>query len=357
MYEYICVTHASSDRAKAELFCHTLARYGFRYQSMTERDTAAKRDELLGDASLLIALTSPAAVETETVAADIRHALSRGMTVLLVSFGKNLLDGRFSAGESGPAIRIPYPEGDAPDRHAVALFVHRLFVRHLSRLSECLSMSRCAADVYGQTVLCAVRAHGGDREAMYTLGRAYERGEGVPALDVEAAYWMSLAAERGVPDARIRMGELYLSGKGTDRDAARAFRLFSAAAEAGDERGDYHRGLCYLGGFGVVRDPAYAAECLQKAADRDYAPALYRLALLYRDGVGVKVNVTAARDHLYAALSQTLPKILPADDGEEMFVTRQHPKADRTLRASASRRAERSPARCVRRIWRMEIQR
>lgn len=326
MYEYICVTHASSDRAKAELFCHTLARYGFRYQSMTERDTAAKRDELLGDASLLIALTSPAAAETETVAADIRHALSRGMTVLLVSFGKNLLDGRFSAGESGPAIRIPYPEGDAPDRHAVALFIHRLFVRHLSRLSACISVSRCATDVYGQTVLCAVRAHSGDREAMYTLGRAYGRGEGVPTLDVEAAYWMSLAAEQGVPDARIRMGELYLSGKGTDRDPVRAFRLFDAAAEAGDERGDYHRGLCYLHGFGVVRDPAYAAECLQKAADRGYAPALYGLALLYRDGVGVKVSVSAARDYLYAALSQTLPKITPVEDEEEMFVAHDAPR-------------------------------
>lgn len=302
---YICVSHATANRTETERFCTLLGRYGFRYRCVSEVADFARRGETLTEAALLIALTSPEAAAVETVAADIRRALERGMSVLCVSAEAGELDDRFCAGAvgyaEGRAVRIPYPAGETPDRHSVALFIHRLFVRHLSRFPACFADVRCADDEYGHTVARAVHARQGDARAAYALGCAYEQGEGVPVLENEAAYWLGLAAEAGVPDARIRMGELRLAGKGTERDAEGAFRLFTVAAEAGDVRGDYHRGLCYLYGHGVMKDPEQAVRYLEAAARRGFAPALYRLGLLYRDGVGVSRCFRTAIRYLYAA--------------------------------------------------------
>lgn len=294
MPAYICVTHALSRREETDSFCRTLARYGFRFACIHEQSDPQHRGDTLKEASLLIALTCPAAVAAETVASDIRRTLERGRPVLCVSMGENELDDRFCAAE-GSAALIPAPITDSPDRFTVdrqstALFVHRLFVRHLARHEACFSAIRCVEDAYGRTVAAAVAAHKGDADACFALGRAYERGEGVPKLEVEAAHWISLAAEQGVADARIRMGELYLYGRETERDPEAAFCLFTEASRKGDLRGEYHRGLCYLRGMGVMRDPQRAFECFDIAARGGYAPALYELGLLYRDGIGVKKN-------------------------------------------------------------------
>lgn len=299
MPAYICVTHALSRCEETDVFCRGLSRYGFRFACIHEKSDPQHRAEILAEASLLIALTCPAAAEAETVASDIRLALGRGMPVLCVSMGENPLDERFCAAAEGGAVLIPAPKSDTPDRHTVALFIHRLFVRHLARLETCFSAVRCVDDVYGRTVASAIAAHKGDPRACYALGQAYERGEGVPQLEVEAARWIALAAEKGILNARIRMGELYLTGRGTERDPDAAFRLFTEASLAGDPRGEYHRGLCYLRGLGVMKDPERARECLRAAAEEGYPPALYELGLLYRDGIGGERNTRAAIRSLY----------------------------------------------------------
>ena len=290
MPAYVCVTHALSRREETDAFCRGLSRYGFRFACIHEQTDPQHREETLTEASLLVALTCPAAETAETVASDIRRAMGRGMPVLCVSMRENGLDDRFCSAEGGAAL-IPAPAADTPDRRTVSLFIHRLFIRHLAKLAECFSPVRCVEDAYGKAVSAAVSAHGGDAAACYALGCAYEEGDGVPKLEVEAARWISLAAEGGIPDARIRMGELYLTGRGTERDSEAAFRLFDLAAREGDLRGEYCKGLCYLWGHGVLRDPERACECLRIASDGGYAPASYRLGLQYAIGEGV------SRDH------------------------------------------------------------
>ena len=301
MPAYICVTHALSRREETDGFCRGLSRYGFRYVCIHEQTDPQHRAETLTEASLLIALTCPAAAEAETVASDIRFALGRGIPVLCVSMAENSLDERFCATAEGGAALIPAPKGDTPDRHTVALFVHRLFVRHLARLESCFTANRCVEDVYGHAVTAAVAAHKGDPKACYALGQAYERGEGVPKLEVEAAHWIYQAAAKGILDARVRMGELYLTGRGAERDPEAAVRLFTEAALAGDPRGNYHIGMCYLRGLGVMKDPQRARECLLAAAEEGYPPSLYELGLLYRDGIGGARDTRAAIRFLYQA--------------------------------------------------------
>lgn len=301
MPAYICVTHALSRREETDVFCRGLSRYGFRFACIHEQTDPQHRTETLAEAALLIALTCPAAVEAETVASDIRFSLGRRIPVLCVSMAENSLDERFCATAEGGASLIPAPKADTPDRHTVALFVHRLFVRHLARLESCFTANRCVEDAYGRAVTAAVAAHRGDPKACYALGQAYERGEGVPKLEVEAAHWISLAAAKGILDARVRMGELYLTGRGAERDPEVAVRLFTEAALAGDPRGTYHMGMCYLRGLGVMKDPQRAREYLLGAAGEGYPPALYELGLLYRDGIGGARDTRAAMRFLYRA--------------------------------------------------------
>ena len=155
MPAYVCVTHALSRREETDAFCRGLSRYGFRFACIHEQTDPQHREETLTEASLLIALTCPAAEEAETVAADIRRAMTRGVPVLCVSMKENGLDHRFCSPEGG-AYLIPAPAADTPDRRPVSLFIHRLFIRHLARLPECFSLVRCVEDAYGTVVAAAV---------------------------------------------------------------------------------------------------------------------------------------------------------------------------------------------------------
>ena len=306
MNPYIYITYAHDDRKESDLFCRGLTRYGFRYSCVNELSDPVRRGELLAGASVLIALTSAAAARVESVSADIRRAMERGMNVLCVSLEGNELDHRFCTGIEGGAVLIPSPSDDTTDRHAASLFIHRLFVRHLTRLTGCFVEERCDENVYGQLIRCAYYAHTGDGDACFELGRAYELGLGVPTLEKEAAIWMERAAELDVIDALIRMGQFRLLGKGIERDTEEAFRLFTRAADLGSIRGVYQRGLCYLGGLGVMKDPVHAIECLHTAAYMQYAPALYDLALLYRDGIGVERDIHVALKYLYTVCHMPL---------------------------------------------------
>ena len=303
MPAYVCVSHALSRREETDVFCRGLSRYGFRFVCIHEQTDPQHREETLTEASLLIALTCPAAEEAETVAADIRRAMTRGVPVLCVSMRENGLDHRFCSPEGGAHL-IPAPATDTPDRRTVSLFIHRLFIRHLARLPQCFSLVRCVEDAYGKVIAAAVAAHGGNASACYVLGCAYEEGEGVPRLEVEAARWLSLAARGGIPEARIRMGELYLTGQGTERNPEAAFRLFDEASREGEVKGEYGKGICYLRGLGVLRDPERAFECLKKASDGGYAPASYQLGLLYKSGEGVAPCHRAAVSLIYTACLQ-----------------------------------------------------
>ncbi len=310
MAGYLCVTHTMTHRPEAERLCRALGRYGFRFRCISEETTASAREEQLASAVALIAVTGidDSTRGFDSLSADIDRCLGR-VPVLLLSLQENPLDDRYSGGAGERAVLIPYTVGRMPDRHSVALFLHRLFVRHLAALPGCFHPERCVDDGYGRVVRLAVNAHRGEGGACYALGRAYERGERVPAIEHEAALWITRAAEIGVPDARIHMGELHLLGRCRHPDPAEAYRLFSLSADAGDVRGYYHRGLCALFGLGVDPNVEAAMSDLSVAACAGYAPALYQLGCLYRDGLGIKhgSDFHAALHCFYAACRRGMP--------------------------------------------------
>lgn len=317
MSSYICVSHAESDCREADRLLQMLFAYGFRYRRIDELTDTDTRKEILSGAAVLLALTSPAAASCEAIAADMAYVCRRQGRVLCVYMGELPAEGYSAGGNADPeAITfIPYPMGERPDRAAVGLFAHRLFLRCLcgirgiyegsSHVGETFDAAdaegkslcdRATGEAIGQAIALAMRVEreGGDMAAAYRLGCAYAHGEGVPVMEDEAARLIGLAAEAGEPDALLHMGELYLTGHGVEADFEEAFHLFSRSAEAGDVRGEFGRGLCYLYGLGVTEDPARAVPHLRLAACKGFAPAIYQVGVLARDGIGMPVNTREA---------------------------------------------------------------
>jgi hypothetical protein len=74
--------------------------------------------------------------------------------------------------------------------------------------------------------------------AEYSLGVAYDKGQGVPQDYREAVKWYRLAAAQGHELAQIILGVMYTNGKGVRQDFMRAHMWFDLAAAAanGDSR-------------------------------------------------------------------------------------------------------------------------
>ncbi len=318
MQPYICLTYATENGAEADRLTDMLLAYGFRVRTLHEGSEPDGRLKILSGAALVLALTSQAAHDSETVAADLRRMPEKGHHPICLSIESNPIDERFCASSDLDRRNrlecIPYPVGDAPDPQAVGLLVHRLFICRLVRVADAFSPDRCRQDPIGQIITTAAAALNGDRNAAYALGCAYERGDVLPVLEHEAATWITHAADAGSLDARLHLGELYLSGWGVELDEKHAFSLFASVADAGDVRGEYRLALCYLNGAGVVSDPTRAVSHLRHAARWNYAPALYRLGLLSRDGVGTEPDARLALQCFYrscraCASGTTVPSV------------------------------------------------
>ncbi|MGB7971655.1 MAG: tetratricopeptide repeat protein [Candidatus Deferrimicrobiaceae bacterium] len=114
------------------------------------------------------------------------------------------------------------------------------------------------------------KANKGDAEAQTALAERYQKGEGVPKNDAEAAKWYRKAAEQGVPDAQVNLGLMQANGQGGPRDYGEAVEWYRKAAEQGNEKAQHGLGVMYHNGFGVERNDAEAMEWFRKAAKQGY---------------------------------------------------------------------------------------
>jgi uncharacterized protein len=114
------------------------------------------------------------------------------------------------------------------------------------------------------------KADKGDAEAQTALAERYQKGEGVPKNDAEAAKWYRKAAEQGNPDAQVNLGLMQANGQGGPRDYGEAVEWYRKAAEQGNEKAQHGLGIMYHNGFGVERNDAEAMEWFGKAAKQGY---------------------------------------------------------------------------------------
>ena len=171
----------------------------------------------------------------------------------------------------------------------------------LHLLGECLEddyarpkdvRHREAQALYSEAVLAGfeTKAAQGGAQWMERVGRACQKGRGMPKNSSNAVKWFLLAAKMNDPAAMVRLGAHYESAVG-DRSAkgtVEAVKWYRRAAELRDPNGMVRLALCYLRGTGVVKDKKEAMDWFHKAMEMGDVSGMVALAGCYLSGSGIE---------------------------------------------------------------------
>ena len=153
-------------------------------------------------------------------------------------------------------------------------------------------------------------AEGGDVEAQFFVGMAYDSEEGVPRDEATAAEWYRRSGEQGHPGGRLYYALFLENGWGVEQDVSRAATLYQEVAEdLPDVAGTsvfakYQLAELYYRGSNTARDPEQAARWYRAAAEAGHSDAQRTLALMRLEGDGVEADTTAAADALRSGAAQ-----------------------------------------------------
>jgi TPR repeat protein len=165
------------------------------------------------------------------------------------------------------------------------------------------------------------RAHSGDANAQFELGRAFEDGKGFLQDDGLAVEWFRKAAEQGNAKAQSSLGAMYSVGRGVARDKEEAVRWYKKAARQGLPEGMYSLAIAYFNGEGVSGDLNLAYAWMLAAKDRGNVQAgealkhisdemgghvdvgMLRLAEMYQRGDEIARDAEA-RARIYLEIAQ-----------------------------------------------------
>lgn len=129
-------------------------------------------------------------------------------------------------------------------------------------------------------------AEQGNTSAQIKLAILYEKGNGVPKDEVQAAFWYRKAAELGDAAGQFFLGLAYANGNGVSRDDQQAVFWYRKAAEQSYMGGQSNLGFMYRNGRGVPKDDQQSVFWYRKAAEQGSAVAQANLALMLSLGNG-----------------------------------------------------------------------
>ena len=159
-------------------------------------------------------------------------------------------------------------------------------------LGHCDALTKLSAYADGENRLALVlkAAELGCDQAQYDLGLWYLHymNTGYVQKDyVQAAFWLTKAAERGNMDAQLKLGKMYLEGQGVPQNNDVAVAWIHKSTEQDHEWAYYQLGVMYLEGKGVPQCDEIAAACFLKAARLGDFDATYQMGVMYLEGCGV----------------------------------------------------------------------
>ncbi|WP_258162251.1 caspase family protein [Rhizobium sp. TH2] len=163
-----------------------------------------------------------------------------------------------------------------------------------------------------QALQLASLADEGNVRAMIGLGYMSLSTNDKARFNPEKSYELfSKAASEGDPEAMFELGKLYEKGIGTKQDVAKALELYQKSADLGFADAINDLGfLYYQGASGLKRDQAKAVELFLQAADLRHPQAMYNVAALIDDGVVKGKTPDDAAKYLYAALRSGVKDVL-----------------------------------------------
>lgn len=152
-------------------------------------------------------------------------------------------------------------------------------------------------------------ADGGNALAQYELGFRYMVGKGGRGGNetnfVEAAAWLQMAADQGLPIAQHNLAGLYYSGFGTPRDYSEAIKWYKKAAVQGFSPAQSFLGWAYSNGKGVEESYQEAIKWYTLAAnDNGDKEAQLSLGLLYLKGEDLNPDYVEAYKWINIAAAQ-----------------------------------------------------
>jgi TonB family protein len=151
-------------------------------------------------------------------------------------------------------------------------------------------------------------AQAGEAYSQFLLGITYFRGNGAtPADQVQAAAWMTKAADQGLPTAIGRLAIWYGDGSGVAKDMNRAIELLKKAADAGDLPSEVTLANLYNNGNLIPKDEVQARSWFHKAAEQGDASAQAWYGAMLRDGKGGPANPQEAAGWFRRAADQNFP--------------------------------------------------
>lgn len=127
------------------------------------------------------------------------------------------------------------------------------------------------------------RAHAGDTDAQYQLGRMSHKGEGIFQDSKKAIELFARPVNQGNAEAQAFLGGMYLYGDGVPKDSKKAFESLTMAAIQGHDGAQFLLGVMYVTGDGVPKNPKKAREWFTKSANRGNAGARAALNELMED--------------------------------------------------------------------------
>lgn len=124
------------------------------------------------------------------------------------------------------------------------------------------------------------QAKAGNTQAMYEVGRMYERGRGVNEDVSEAMLWYIKSADGGSDLAHARLGMIYFTGQGAAQDYPKARSHLAIAAKNSDPAAQYYLAMMFEQGKAVKQNTARALALYKKSATGGYYQARPRIARL-----------------------------------------------------------------------------
>ncbi|MCI9569616.1 MAG: sel1 repeat family protein [Lachnospiraceae bacterium] len=147
-------------------------------------------------------------------------------------------------------------------------------------------------------------AEGGEADAWFYVGLAYEEGKFVPK---DCRYAVE-CYEKGIEGAQNtgcfnRLGALYYKGEEVEQDYEKAFPLLLRAYQDGSTWGVFYLGKCCFYGLGTPRDFVKAREFLEQV-NWNNLETQYMLGTIYCQGLGVPEDIKRGVELLKKAESR-----------------------------------------------------
>jgi hypothetical protein len=124
----------------------------------------------------------------------------------------------------------------------------------------------------------------GDADSQFSVGDAYEEGEGVEKNLPEAIRWYDMAAKQGDYLSQFALGTNYYFGDGIAKNPAESIKWGLKSANQGFKGAQYFIGMMYQNGEGVAKDKDEAMLWFMKAAGQGHVKAKAALERLTAEG-------------------------------------------------------------------------